>query len=122
MPSYGGVNIFGLAVTMRTADNPRERQINSFFGIGGLETLDGGFRGRVTDVTGILVGNSAAALASAEALFRSYNDGVARTLVDNSGTGWLSVRLESFQPVGRVKQSIYGYYFRPYRARFLHLM
>ncbi len=121
MPAFGGVNIFGTAVTMSTADHPREKQINAFFGVSGLETLDGGLRGRATSVTGLLSGPTAAALAAAEAGFRSFNDGLARTLVDQFGTTWANVRLESFQPRGRVKQSPYGYFFRPYYARFLHL-
>lgn len=121
MPSFGGVNIFGTAVSMSTADHPREKQINSFFGVSGLETLDGGMRGRSTSVSGVLTGNSAAALAGAEMLFRSFNDGIARILIDQFGATWASVRLESFQPVGRVKQSNYGSYLRPYHARFLHL-
>ena len=121
MPSFGGVNIFGTAVTMSTADHPREKQINSFFGISGLETLDGGMRGRTTTVSGVLYGNTSAALSGAEMLFRSYNDGVARILVDTFGTAWASVRLEVFQPAGRVKQSAYGAFFRPYQARFFHL-
>jgi len=121
MPSFGGVNVFGTAVVMKTADNPRERQLNSFFGVNGFETLDGGARGRLTDVTGVLFGGSAAALASAEGLFRSMNDGATRTLVDTFGVAWNYVRLEQFQPWGRVRQSPYGYYFRPYQARFLHL-
>jgi hypothetical protein len=122
MSSFGGVPIFGTSVTMNTIDNPRAKQLNSFFGISGLETLDGGARGRFTDVSGVLSGSSAALLASAEAMFRSYDDGAARALVDTFGTVWANVRLESFQPLGRVKQSPYAYYFRPYRARFLHLV
>jgi hypothetical protein len=122
MPSFGGVNIFGTAVSMSTTDNPRQKQVNSFFGVGGLETLDGGSRGRFTDVSGLLYGTSALALAGAEATFRSFNDGIARILVDNFGTSWANVRLESFQPLGRVMQSPYGSYVRPYRARFLHLV
>jgi hypothetical protein len=121
MPSFGGVYIFGTSVSMRTTDNPRATQINSFFGISGLETLDGGARGRFTAVSGVISGSSAAVLASGEAMFRSYSDGIARTLVDNFGTAWPDVRLDSFQSLGRVKQSPYGYYFRPYSARFLHL-
>ena len=122
MPSFGAVNIFGTAVTMSTADFPREKQINAYFGISGLEALDGGLRGRSTNVMGLLSGPVAAGLAGAEALFRSYNDGVARTLVDQFGTSWANVRLELFLPWGRVKQSPSGYYFRPYHARFLHLV
>ena len=88
MPSYGGINIFGTAVTMRTADNPREKQVNSFFGLSGLETLDGGLRGRSTVATGLLYGNSPALLAAAEASFRSFNDGTARVLIDSLGSIW----------------------------------
>ncbi len=121
MPSYGGVNIFGTAVTMSTADHLREKQVNSFFGLSGLETLDGGARGRVTEVTGVLFGPTPGALATAESAFRSYSDGLTRVLVDSLGTTWTSVRLETFQPTGRVRQSPQGLFFRSYQARFLHL-
>src|SRR5438105_3658514 len=121
MASYAGVSLFGTSVSMSTADNPREKQLNAFFGLGGLESLDGGSRGRVTQVSDLLYGSSPFALAAAESLFRSFNDGVARPLVDTLGTTWTSVCLESFQPQGRIRQSPAGILFRPYRARFLHL-
>ncbi len=121
MPNFGGISIFGSAVSMATADVARQSQVNSFFGINGLETLDGGFRGRVTKVRGVLSGSSSLGLAAAENLFRSYNDGVARTLVDNLGMVWTNVRLMGFQPHGRVRQSPNGTYFRTYQAQFLHL-
>jgi hypothetical protein len=121
MASFGGVNIFGTAVSMSTADNPRANQLNAFFGLSGLESLDGGSRGRVTDVTGLLYGNSPAMLSSAETLFRSFNDRVARPLIDTLGATWPNVRLETFQPLGRVRQSPGGILFRSYKARFLHL-
>jgi hypothetical protein len=121
MASYGGVAIFGSSVSMTTSDYPRETQVNSFFGINGLESLDGGFRGRVTKAQGVLSGQSAIILASAEGLFRSYNDGVVRILVDNLGTVWPNVRLLTFQPLGRVRQSADGTYFRAYQAQFLHM-
>jgi hypothetical protein len=121
MASYGGVGIFGAAVSMTTSDYPRETQVNSFFGINGLESLDGGFRGRITKVQGVLFGQSAFLLASAEGLFRSYNDGLARTLVDNLETIWPYVRLLSFQPLGKARQAADGTFFRGYQAQFLHL-
>ena len=121
MPSFGGVNIFGTAVTMATMDNPRENQLNAFFGLSGLESLDGGLRGRVTNVSGLIYATPSASLASLELLFRSYNDGIARPLTDTLGTTWMNVRLESFTPIGRVRQSPYGFLFRSYQARFLHL-
>ncbi len=106
---------------MATSNNLRECQVNAFFGVNGLETLDGGFRGRITKVHGVLSGQSAPILASAEGLFRTYNDGLARVLVDNLGTSWPNVRLDRFQPIGRVRQSADGTYFRAYQALFLHL-
>ena len=121
MASYGGVAIFGTSVSMTTSDYPRETQVNTFFGINGLESLDGGFRGRITNVHGVLYGPSSTLLAAAEGLFRSYNDGIIRTLVDNLGTTWPNARLLTFQPIGRAKQSADGTYFRAYRAQFLHL-
>ena len=121
MSSYGSVGIFGAAVSTTTSDNPRECQVNSFFGINGLETLDGGFRGRITRVRGVLSGQSSFLLASAEGLFRSYNDGVARVLVDNLGTTWPNVKLLRFEPLGRVRQAADGAFFRAYQALFFHL-
>jgi hypothetical protein len=121
MASYGGIDIFGTAVSMSTADNPRETQLNAYFGLSGLESLDGGMRGRATHASGLLFGNSSLILVAAEAQFRSYNDGVARTLVDTMGGIWPNVFLVSFQPQGRVRQSPYGVFFRTYEARFLHL-
>jgi hypothetical protein len=121
MAMYGGVYIFGTAVSMNTADNPRENQLNAYFGLSGLESLDGGMRGRVTHVAGLLYGTSSGLLAANEAQFRSFNDGIARTLVDTLGGTWPNVRLVSFQPQGRVRQSPYGVFFRSYQARFLHL-
>ena len=121
MASYGGVGIFGAAVSMTTSDYPRESQVNSFFGINGIEALDGGFRGRITRVRGVLYGQSVQWLAAAEGAFRTYNDGVARVLVDNLGTAWPSARLLRFQPIGMLRQSADGSYFRAYEAQFLHL-
>jgi hypothetical protein len=113
--------MFGAAVSMTTSDNPRETQVNSYFGVNGLETLDGGFRGRITNVRGVLHGASATLLAAAEGLFRSYNDGVCRLLIDNLGTAWPNVRLLRFQPYGRARRSADGTFFRAYQAQFLHL-
>src|SRR5437868_5714906 len=105
MASYGGINLFGTAVSMTTADNPRENQLNAFFGLGGLESLDGGMRGRNTHATGLLFGASALILLAAKSQFRSFHDGVTRTLVDTMGGVWPNVSLVSFQPKGRVRQS-----------------
>lgn len=120
MPSYGGVNIFGYAVRIITADNPRQAQENKFFGLSGIERLDGGLAGRFTSAEGLHYGIDATALATVQETFRSYNDGIARALVDNRGVTWLNVVLEGFQPQGRVLQDSRGYY-QAYQARFKHL-
>lgn len=122
MPAYGGAAIFGTSVSMTTVDNPRRQQMNQFPGINGRESLDQGFDGRFTVVTGLLIAPDAATLNSLENLFRSYNDGYARTLVDNFGNSWDFVKLDSFEPEGKVRIAAGpGYVFRPYTARFLHL-
>ena len=121
MASFGGTSIFGTAVSMVTADNPREKQLNAYFGLSGLESLDGGLRGRMTQASGLLYGGSPVSLATSESLFRSFNDGVARVLIDTLGVSWTSVRLDYFQPQGRVRRSPSGLLFRAYKARFLHL-
>ncbi len=121
MSSFGGTNIFGTAVSMVTADNPREKQLNAYFGLSGLESLDGGLRGRITQASGLLSGVSPVSLAASESLFRSFNDGAARVLIDTLGVSWTSVRLDFFQPQGRVRRSPSGVLFRAYKARFLHL-
>ena len=121
MVSYGGVPIFGSAISMSTAEVPRENQLNGFFGVNGFESIDGGYRGRVTRAKGVLTGATASALGSAEGWFRSFNDGIARPLVDTLGVVWPATRLVAFQPSGRVRRSAYGVFFRAYQAQFFHL-
>ncbi len=121
IPTYNGLPIFGYSVSMTTVDVPREKQINSYFGLSGLEILDGGSRGRWTYARGLLSGDTPALLAMSEMQFRSFNDGIARVLVDTLGSIWQEVRLDAFQPIGRVSQSPSGVCFRAYNARFFHL-
>jgi hypothetical protein len=112
IPTYGAVAIFGTAVRMGTADNPRPSQENHFFGLNGIESLDGGLSGRFTEVRGLLGGVTVDDLATAEELFRSYNDGRA----------WAWVKLETFQPASdRIMADDFGLY-REYTARFKHLV
>ncbi len=121
MPSFGGDAIFGAASHIATSDNERSTQTNAFFGLQGIEELDGGFRGRVTQATGLLYAGTPAALANIMNVFRSYQDGAYYTLVDNDGTTWLNVRLRGlqFNPAG-IAHSQLGYV-RAYQAIFHHL-
>ncbi len=121
MPSFAGVNIFGLAVQMTTALNPRDRQLNAYPGLNGIEALDGGSRGLVTSVRGMLHGAGASGLAAVERTFLGLFDGKAYPLVDTLGRVWPSVRLERYQPADRVGQDASGVHVRAYSAEFLHL-
>lgn len=125
MPAtYDGSPIFGLAVRMKTTVNPAADQVNSFFGIGGMESLFGGTRGRVTLVEGVLWGADVPSLAALEENFISYNDGLARVLVDTRGVTYDQVKFGAFEPVSEriLQDSATGRYFRQYRASFTHLV
>jgi hypothetical protein len=121
MASYRGSAIFGRAVRMKTADNPRAEQKNGFFGLSGIETLDGGLRGRTTVAQGVFTAYDYGTIAAAMESFRSFNDGLAGTLVDTRNVSWLNVKLASFEPGDRIGfDPTYGYY-ATYQATFQHL-
>ncbi len=120
-PSYGGETIFGLAVQMRTVINPSADQVNSFFGANGNESLFGGTRGRLTEVEGLLFGETFADLATAEEEFVSFNDGIPRNLVDTRGVVYSYVKFAAFQPQGRIINDGRAAW-RPYKATFSHLV
>jgi hypothetical protein len=113
--TYNGQAIFGYSVTMPHVVNPPAEQINAFFGVSGQQSLYGGTRGRVFEVSGLLYGADLIALNAAEDLFLSYIDGIARVLVDTRGRAWPNVICRTFQPQGRVIRDNRGYYL-PYRA------
>lgn len=121
--TFNGQSIFGVVFSMATQDNPRAEQRNAFPGVSGVESLDLGRRGRVTTVSGRLGDSTRAGLATAEALFRSYNDGLAYSLYDNGGVLWANVKLDRFAPEGRVQVGLFGgpLYSRKYEATFFHL-
>jgi hypothetical protein len=121
-PSFGGVALFGNVDAMPTSDNPRDRQINAYNGLNGLEVLDGGGRGRVTNVSGRLYGAGLSGLAAAISLFRSFHDGGAYVLVDTAGNSWPVVRLERFEPAGRIRQDANETCWQDYTAEFLHVI
>ncbi len=121
MPSFGGLSIFGSGVRMTTTSLPRAQQANTFFGLSGVQLLDGGSRGRTTEVHGFLSGESPQSLAAGENQLRLMGDGVSRILVDMMGTIWFNVVLERYQPKGRICTTPSGGYLRAYQAQFFHL-
>ncbi len=122
MATFNGANIFGLKVSMQAGViNPPATQQNTYAGLNGTEELSMGLRGGYTLVSGCLAGASPSGLAAAEAVFRSYYDDRAYQLVDNLGVTWNWVKLESFQPAGKVYRDAYGNCYRDYTAKFRHI-
>lgn len=121
MATFGGASIFGRAVKVSTVRDPVERQENGYSGLNGVESLSLGSRGGMTTVIGLLTGAATSDLEAAEETIRSYNDGIARTLVDSYGISWVYVVLVDYQPQGRIVRDPYRGYCRPYVARFRHL-
>ena len=118
MASYRGVPIFGRAVSVAPALHAREAQLNTFFGLSGVERLDGGDRGGELHVSGVSAGEGLPGLAASEQLFLSFKDGRCGTLVDQCGTAWQNAVLETFVPEGRIRQHLDGTCYRVYRAVF----
>jgi hypothetical protein len=101
---------------MRTVDNPRSTQKTAFGGITGVDTLDLGRHGRFTEIGGLLFGEDPASLNAAIGLIRSYDDGRLYVFVDNFNNTFPYVKVDSFEPTGRVLRDPRGYY-RTYQLR-----
>ncbi len=119
--SFDGVFIFGDSVRMVIPEAQRVAQVNHFFGLSGAELLDGGFRERITSVSGILSGINAAAVADVRDTFRSYVDNIARTLVDTTGAVWPDVVMLEFSPGERIIPDPWLGYILHYTAKLRHL-
>lgn len=118
MATYGGVPIFGRSVRVSMAKNPSAEQMNSFFGVNGMQRLFGGSRGRAFFVEGVLYGVDASDLSDAELLILSYEDGIGRSLEDSYGRSWPSVVFRGeYQPQGKILQDLRGFY-QEYKAIF----
>ena len=122
MATYDGVNIFGSAVRIQHVPRPRAAQTAAYFGVSGTQILDGGSRGRVFHIRGVLTGATIADLDAAEETFYACADGVARTLIDNRGRSWPNVVFKGeflADPRGVVAGG--GGWALPYRAVFYGL-
>lgn len=131
MATLNGIDLFHNC-TVTTELNPVGRQLSSFAGVNGLQSLRLGTRGRISTITGYLVGQTPSDLNAAEVAMRTYEaDGGAYTFVDNFGNTWSNVTLAKYKPMGRVHacvaSSIYlaasngSGYCREYSVMLLHL-
>lgn len=83
--SYGGAQIFGYAVEVRPSPNPPALQISSYQGVNGQFCLFGGTRGGMIRIHGVMQDVSIPAVNADLAVITSYDDGIARTLIDCEG-------------------------------------
>jgi hypothetical protein len=123
IPLFNGEAIFGLDVIMQTVEPSRERQINAFLGINGVEVLDFGSRMRTTQVAGRLIGDSPGEVGVYETRFRNYRNPYAYSLLTTEGILWNDVMLDTFAPQGRLMgDGSTGQFWRSYHATFIHLI
>lgn len=123
IPRYNGEAIFGDNVVMNTPGPDRDRQMNSYIGIDGVECLDFGSRGYRTTVTGRLVGFSPGEVGLYESRFRNYIGPYAYPLLTTDGILWPDVFVETFRPQGRLMGDYgTGEFWRAYQATFFHLI
>lgn len=122
MPSFDGLTgFFGAAYKISTSNVERSTQINEFFGLDGIEALDGGFRGRITVATGIAYGDTINDVASVIETIRGYDNGLYYTLIDSAGVTWPLVRLRTFNYQERAYVHSQLGYCRNYAITFHHL-
>jgi hypothetical protein len=115
MATLNGDNIFGFSVQMPSQMNPTSQQLNSFFGVNGLQSLYGGLRGRVFMISGVLFGATLGDLAAAQNAWENYVNGIGYELVDTMGRAWSPVLLQPLVPQGRILVDYRGFYL-PYQG------
>lgn len=122
MPFFQDENIFGLSVVMTTTSNPPAIQQNAYPTINGVETVNLGSRGRVTEVHGYLVGPTVADVAAACQYWRTLQENaIVGTLVTTDGSAYPYAYVSKFQETERIMISPNGA-LRPYTATFTHLV
>lgn len=121
MASFNSTDL-GTVVEMTTVLSPKQRQVNAYPGINGLQLIDHGTRGATTRVRGILSGSGRAGLSTVFDTFRGYQTaGGKATLVDVLGKSWTNVILVVFQPIGQSGVMAGGVnYCQQYEAEFFH--
>ena len=95
-PTYGGVPIFGLAVSIEQIPHEAATQLEAFFGVPGYLSVFGGTRGRTFQVSGVLYDVDLPSLNSDEDVFTpgvdgSMADGIGGELFDTRGRSWANV-------------------------------
>jgi hypothetical protein len=85
VPLFNSEAIFGWPVVMHTDDPPRDKQVNAFVGINGVEVLDLGMRTRTTHVRGRYYADNEFILGQMFQYLSSYKNPFAYTLYTTRG-------------------------------------
>jgi hypothetical protein len=121
-PLFNGEAIFGWPVTMHTEDPPRDKQVNAFVGINGVEVLDLGMRTRTTHVKGRYYADNEFILGQMFEYLSSYKNPFAYTLYTTKGQTFDFVQLQSIQEIPPVKvDASLGQVFQDFTVQLIHL-
>lgn len=113
---YDGVALFGAAVRCRHVPTANATQVATFFGINGVQAVDGGPRGRLFEIEGVWIASNPATFRSYEAVLLSYADGKPRTLVDTLGYTWPFVAFRGELQTGRIGVAAGGDWAMPFKC------
>jgi hypothetical protein len=91
MALLDGNPVFGLANQVVHRPHANAHQINTFFGINGEQSVFGGTRGRIFQISGVFVAGDLPELNAVEAALLSYADGNTHTLTDDRFRVWSNV-------------------------------
>ena len=114
-PSWGSVPL-GTAVKIMHTPGANAAMISAFFGAGGLQSLDGGARGRTFMIEGLATAAFPSGCDAFAAQLEGLADGRGRTLVDTVGNQWQQVVYRrEFAWSGTYMPLISGGFCRPFR-------
>ena len=91
IPTYNGLPVFGVACSIDMVPNANAAQVAAFFGVQGVQSMDGGGRGRVFEVRGLMYGSTPLDVQLMQQQLEQFADGTARILVDTTGGVWPNV-------------------------------
>lgn len=118
MATLDGQFVFGVAVRISHTPFQNAHQIAEFAGLNGKLSTFMGTRGRTFAVEGLFVGETAEDCVAAEAVIRSFADGLTHTLVDTYDRVWANMvifRGEIQNGPGGPKPGSDGNWYWPYK-------
>lgn len=107
---------------MWTEDPPREKQVNAFVGINGVEVLDLGLRQRTTHVKGRYTAPDEFTLGALFATLGAYKNAFSYTLVTTKGQVYNFVQLHSYAEIPPARRDgATGYVYQDFTVVLNHL-